>query len=50
VNPSWAVTKLTLAEGRRESAWYRSELPVRREASSPTTAGSPRHTSRTVSR
>ena len=41
VKPSWAVTKLTLAEGRRESAWYRSELPVSRDAISPTTAARP---------
>src|ERR1700682_1664965 len=34
VKPSWAVTKLTLAKGRRVSFWYRSELPVKREANS----------------
>ena len=50
MKPSWAVTKLMLATGRRASAWYRSELPVRREASSPTVPGSPRQKSRTVSR
>ena len=35
MKPSWAVTKLMLAWGRRVSAWYRSELPVSREANSP---------------
>ena len=29
-NPSWAVTKLIDAVGRRVSASYRSELPVKR--------------------
>ena len=50
VKPSCAVTKLMLATGRRVSAWYRSELPVRRDASSGSVAGSPRQKSRTVSR
>ena len=50
VNPSWAVTKLIEARGRRPSASYRSELPVNREANSPRLAGSPRQKSRTVSR
>src|SRR4051794_25792459 len=30
VNPSWAVTKLMLAYGRRPVSAYRSELPVNR--------------------
>src|SRR5262249_60545481 len=50
VKPSCAVTKLTLALGCRASAWYRSELPVSRDANTPSVAGSPRQKSRTVSR
>ena len=50
MKPSWAVTKLIDADGRRESDWYRSELPVSREATSPRIAGSPRQKSRIVSR
>ena len=50
VNPSWAVTKLIDAIGRRPLFSYRSEEPVMREANSGSEAASPRQKSRTVSR
>src|SRR5260370_33586522 len=50
VKPSCAVTKFTLAKGRRVSFWYRAELPGSRDASSPTVDGSARQKSRTLSR
>ncbi|CAM5590653.1 hypothetical protein SHIRM173S_01317 [Streptomyces hirsutus] len=50
VKPSCAVTKLTLARGRRLLCAYRSEEPVRREANSPSVCGSVRQKSRTASR
>jgi hypothetical protein len=40
VKPSWAVTKLMLATGRRVSSSYKSELPVNRYASSGSVSGS----------
>ncbi len=50
VKPSWAVTKLIEATGRRAELSYRSAEPVRRDANSPRVEGSPRQKSRTVSR
>ncbi|CAM5442968.1 hypothetical protein SFUMM280S_00292 [Streptomyces fumanus] len=45
VKPSCAVTKLTLARGRRRLCWYRSEEPVSRDANSPSVWSSPRQKS-----
>src|SRR5947209_1684187 len=50
VNPSCAVTKLTLAYVRRPPAAYRSLDPEIREASSPLFPGSARQNERTPSR
>ena len=50
MKPSCAVTKLTLAIGRRPVCSYRSDEPDRRLANSPSVDGSPRQKSRTVSR
>lgn len=50
VKPSWAVTKLMDAKGRRPECSYRSAEPVMRLANSPSVEGSPRQKSRTVSR
>ena len=50
MKPSCAVTKLIEAMGRRLSASYRSDEPVKRAANSPRLPGSPRQKSRTVSR
>ena len=50
VNPSWQVTKLIEATGRRPLVAYRSLDPVSRDAKSGTVDGRPRQKSRTVSR
>ena len=50
MNPSCAVTKLMLATGRRPLVSYRSELPVSRDAISPSVVSQPRQKSRTESR
>ena len=49
VNPSWAVMKLTDANGWRPSDSYRSLEPVKREANAATPVW-PRQKSRIVSR
>ncbi len=50
MNPSWQVTKLMEATGRRPLVSYRSLDPVSREANSASVYGCPRQKSRTVSR
>ena len=50
MNPSWQVTKLIDATGRRPLVAYRSLDPVSRDANSPMASGRPRQKSRTVSR
>ena len=50
MNPSWQVTKLMEATGRRPLVAYRSLDPVSRDANSGMVAGRPRQKSRTVSR
>ncbi len=50
VKPSWAVTKLIEAAGRRPVASNRSEEPAIRVAKSARVPGLPRQKSRTVSR
>src|SRR5690606_34140399 len=50
VNPSWQVTKLIEATGRRPDVSYRSAEPVSREANSGSAEWVPRQKSRTVSR
>jgi hypothetical protein len=46
VKPSWQVTKLTEANGRLLSCWYRSLDPVSRIAKSRSVACRPRQKSR----
>ena len=50
VKPSWAVTKLMLADGRRPAEAYKSELPVKRVARSGRLSWLLRQYSRTSSR
>src|SRR5437868_7304782 len=50
VKPSWQVTKLMEATGRRPEEAYRSAEPVSREANSGSADPCPRQKSRTISR